>query len=327
VVGLGEICKQLDLSCHLRKLRRRLTSLGEHIHRRLATLVLEDPEGEKLKPSWGGGYWTTYSRGLPSIDAKYISMQLVQRLVGGSDKECAEPANAGSFDCDWAQLASAQSGYDRLNNLYDGTANLNRFSMPSLVTTILAQMEAKMEAKTATLAAKNVHDTDTDPSPGACGTDCKDVVAETCPGDADVKMLFGHDVQVRFLGEILEHVLFASGQIWAPNTATYASTVGLRLQSRAASPDSSAVAWRVQPVFFVSNPQTMHSPSAGSSGLLTGPIGPPLAYADFRRKLLTAVTPECTFVSSITKLLQQMKASEAERAQAAAPGAPGAAVQ
>jgi hypothetical protein len=76
-------------------------------------------------------------------------------------------------------------------------------------------------------------------------------------------MLFTHAlcVQVRFIGELLGHALFAPGQIWTANTATYASTVGFRLQSRQVyssnRPDGSNAVnfeWQVQPIFFVSNP-------------------------------------------------------------------------
>jgi hypothetical protein len=214
VVGLGKICTQLDLACHIRTLRRRLASLSERvkesIRRRLSTLVLDSLEGKKLLPTWGGGYWTTYAQGLPSVDSKYISMLLVQRLVGGNDKACTDPTKAAAFECDWAQLASAQSGYDRLNNLYDGVANLNRFSGPSLVATVLAHMEAKMEAKmnSARAAGGNSTGVGTDDAFGARHepaqtTPRDEVVAQTLPGDADVKMLFGHDVQVQFVRVLL----------------------------------------------------------------------------------------------------------------------------
>jgi hypothetical protein len=67
VEGFGLICEHLDLSCHLDSFRRRLNSL-----------VLDYPGGA-LQPAWGGGYWATFSSGLPAVDAKYMGLLLVQR--------------------------------------------------------------------------------------------------------------------------------------------------------------------------------------------------------------------------------------------------------
>jgi hypothetical protein len=329
VEGFGLICEHLDLPCHLKQARRRLSAL-----------IID--AGSKLRPRWGGGYWGTYTSGLPSVDAGYMGLVLVQRLVGGFDEICTTlagghesgpaPTKVGglgglgglvqsynhTFECSWAALSKAQAGYDRLNALYDGEANLNRFSMPSLVTTLLALLDSKIAS-----IEKEAGTAEEVSAAGEAERAAREtVVSQTLPGDSDVKLLFGHDVQLNFLGAVLGYPLVAPGQLWSANTPIYGATVGFRLQhaegvkqgkshrEAVGGGDEAGHEWQVQPVFLVSNAQTMHTPSAADD-LLVGPLGPTLEYQQFRTKLLAAVTPDCTFSDNVRTLLRLMQAGSA----------------